>query len=161
MKLNQHLEFGPALLDVGYQAESRGVIASDQFPQHLRNLTSVFAKFGIRPFSALAINLLWRTDNYLDQTASSSGADLSVNVSNALIVFGGISGSHRFPTFQEIHLLDTLFALHNSGAETESSISRRRHTSDISKRFCKSGVAFTRKGPDMIYSPFHRMMRVQ
>jgi outer membrane cobalamin receptor len=120
VRLNQHLELGPATVDAGFQAERRGVIASDLFPQHLRNLTSVFAKLGVHPISGLGVNVLWRADNYLDQTATSAGVNAAMNLSDEVVLFGGISGSYRFPTFQELHLPDTLFTLRGGSAVTES-----------------------------------------
>lgn len=102
-KLVQHVEIPTVEFDAGMEAQHRGLIASDSIGQHIRNMTSGFAKIMLHPANSISLTGYGRVDNYLDQTLFSLGGNLGVNISDNLKLFGGLSRSYRFPTFQELY----------------------------------------------------------
>ena len=107
---------GSHSLDVGAEIASRAVIASPSTGERRTTTKSLFSLATLRPGNEISLSGYARIEEHLSQTRLSFGGDIALHPVPGVELFGGVSRSWRFPTFQETHWNDSVLA--SSGSAT-------------------------------------------
>ena len=93
--------------NVGATIEVRQIEGSPNLGRRRNSIGSVWAKEELLLGSFLTVAGFGRYDRYLGESAIGVGGDATLTLSNQLTLFGGVSTSKRFPTYQELFWRDS------------------------------------------------------
>ncbi|MBI5471041.1 MAG: TonB-dependent receptor [Ignavibacteriae bacterium] len=130
-------------LHIGANIELRQIEWSPNLNRRRNSLGSVWGKQEFLLNDIVTIAGFARYDNALREPALSIGADASINVLPWLQVFGGLSTSKRFPTYQEMFW-------------TDSTVSRPGAITSEKHRTLELGAQLQLGGMNLRASFFHR-----
>lgn len=93
--------------NLGANIERRRIDESANLQRQRNTIGSIWAKEELLVSDIATLALFGRYDSYLSESNVALGADASVKVLPWLTLFGGLSNSKRFPTYQELFWNDS------------------------------------------------------
>ena len=93
--------------NLGANIELRQIEGSPNIGRRRNSLGNIWAKEEIVLNTTVTLAAFGRYDNYLRQSSISFGNDATVKLLDWLSVYGGLSTSKRFPTYQELFWTDS------------------------------------------------------
>jgi len=109
-QLTQNFDTGFQRFNLGATIELRQIEASPNIGRRRNVVGSLWAKEELVLGTLVTVAGYGRYDKYLKKDYSGFGADAMIHLAEEISFFGGVSFSHRFPTYQELFWSDTVVA---------------------------------------------------